>query len=180
MASRPGWLAPSGCRGPPSAAMCARSWPSPWGVLPPAGSGRPPGGQPPRAKEGARRQRCTIRLPDPLHERLQRAADTRKCGLSDVIRLAITDFLSGGHSGNDTPPSMADPAAAPHDQDRCAQTLASPPLSPQVSGTARLQGEGFISWQEFKKRFQQVSPEAVRPAAAPSSAAPAPGRELHH
>jgi hypothetical protein len=41
------------------------------------------------SQEKAMGFRCTVRLPDDLHERLQMAADARNCGLSDVIRLAL-------------------------------------------------------------------------------------------
>jgi Ribbon-helix-helix protein, copG family len=69
-------------------------------------------------------QRCTVRLPDTLHDRLQKAADARQCGVSDLIRLALTAFLDGHGSGNGTPPLRADkPIHLPHNCDACAQTL---------------------------------------------------------
>jgi hypothetical protein len=37
--------------------------------------------------------RCTARLPDVLHERLQQAADTRQCHVSDLIREGLERLL---------------------------------------------------------------------------------------
>jgi predicted HicB family RNase H-like nuclease len=38
-------------------------------------------------------QRRTIRLPESLHTRLVAAADANQCGVSDVIRQALTRYF---------------------------------------------------------------------------------------
>ncbi len=50
-------------------------------------------GPPPRAKEEAMSQRCTVRLPDTLYEFLQIEADARQCGVSDLIRQGLERLL---------------------------------------------------------------------------------------
>jgi hypothetical protein len=119
--------------------------------------------------------RCTIRLPDQLHARLQRVADTRGCGVSDVIRQALVAFLDGqGAGGHDTSPSLADqPTLTPP----ARETECPPePPSPQVSEAARPPLREIPSWEEFKRRRLQgsgESPPAISASSVPGAAQPA-------
>jgi hypothetical protein len=109
-------------------------------------------------------ERITVRLPPPLKAQLAAMAEREGQDLSAVIRRLVQHALDGSPvPGTGAPPSVADhPAPASRDQDTGAQT---PPREPSlpVSGPARLRGEGFISWQEYKKRFPQGAPEATLP-----------------
>jgi Ribbon-helix-helix protein, copG family len=127
------------------------------------------------AKEIMMGERITVRLPPPLKAQLAAMAEREGQDLSAVIRRLVQHALEGGQgSGTGALPSMADhPAPASHDQDTRGQIPPRKP-SPQASNPAPLQGEGFISWQEYKQRFPQGSPEAARSAAAPPPAAPEP------
>jgi len=114
--------------------------------------------------------RCTVRLPDDLHERLQMAADARQCGLSDVIRLALAVFVEAqGAADHGAPPVKADqPALACPDQDLGAQTRPSRQPSPPVSGGARPRLRAMPSWEEFKRRSSQDSAALIPVPGAPS------------
>jgi predicted DNA-binding protein len=145
------------------------------------------GGQPPQAKEEAMGSRCTIRLPDELHTRLQQAADSRGVAVADMMRQALVAFLDGRGSSNGVEPLRAPDSAPvspppPHD---CGQSV-----------LARLPGEVRARIMETARALDKPAlyiirslliaetcppgqaspqiPEAALAAAAPPPAAPAP------
>jgi hypothetical protein len=75
--------------------------------------------RPRQAKERTMRQRCTVRLPDALHEHLQREADARQCGVSDVIREGLERLLApepdAGPDSARVPEPVLPPTLVPHD-----------------------------------------------------------------
>ena len=143
-------------------------------------------GQPRRAKEEAMSHRCTIRLPDALHERMQQAAKAHQCGVSDVIREALERLLGAASDPCPEPPRMPEPVLPstppPHD---CAQSvLARLPgeVRARIVETASLINMPVLhiirslliaqTWPTGQASPQV--PEAVLAAAAPPPAAPAP------
>jgi hypothetical protein len=126
-------------------------------------------------KESIMGERITVRLPPSLKAQLAAMAEREGQDLSTAIRLLLQDALAGSQvPGTGGPPLSVDhPAPASRDQDTWAQIPPRQP-SPPVSGPARRQSEGFISWQEYKKRFPHGVPEATLPTAAPLPAASEP------
>jgi hypothetical protein len=115
--------------------------------------------------------KLSFRVDRALLERLQTAANVRRCGVSDVIRLALVAFLDGQHADTGAQRSVADPPTIASD-DREAAWLPGPP-SPRVSGAARPQLREIPSWEEFKRRRRQgaeTSPPATSPPPTPGAA----------
>jgi hypothetical protein len=95
--------------------------------------------------------KLSFRVDQRLFERLQAVADARQCGLSDVLRRAVSRFLEGqGADSPEAPRPLAPPA-------------------PPASGAARRRWrEQMPSWQEFKGRVPQ---DAGAPLPAPDAPA---------
>jgi hypothetical protein len=74
-------------------------------------------GKPPRAKEEAMSQRCTVRLPAMLYEFLQIEADARQRSTSDLIREALERLLGITPDPGSNSPKVPEPAplSPPHD-----------------------------------------------------------------
>jgi Arc/MetJ-type ribon-helix-helix transcriptional regulator len=134
--------------------------------------------------------RCTVRLPDALHDRLQRAAEARRCGVSDVIREALERLLGSASDNGAEPPRAPEPAplsmSTPHD---CAQTVLAvllPEVRARIVETASLLDMPVLhiirslliaqTWPPGQASPQ--IPEAALAAAAPPPAAPAPWTSL--
>ena len=79
---------------------------------------------PPCVKEQTMGIRCTVRLPEGLHARLQLAADGRNGGASDVIREALGRHLGFGDDKGAEPPgargTLPFVTPPPHD---CAESV---------------------------------------------------------
>jgi hypothetical protein len=152
--------------------------------------------------------RCTDRLPDALHARLQREAEVRQGGVSDVIREALERLLGAASDPGAEPSKTPDPVPlstpAPHDCGQTVLALLIPEVRARIEETARLlelsasqvmtalliaqlppsqpsppvstparSVQPLLSWQEFKRRWQQsaaVLPATPAPGTAPPTA----------
>jgi hypothetical protein len=133
-------------------------------------------------------QRCTVRLPDTLYEYLQIEAEARQCGVSDLIREGLERLLglASDHGAKSTKAPEPVPLSTlpPHD---CGQTVLArllPEVRTRIVETAshlhmpvlHIIRSLLIAQTWPKDQAAPQVPQAALPAAAPSLAAPTPGK----